>query len=111
MLEHPGLTLLFDEFVVKRDYRKSEEILEHILEERLAKEYEELVPRKYSWRLLGNSGLEQPSVRGGHAMCAYASTLWLFGGSECAQPFKVPFSNNEACKTDEPSLTTFGEVR
>ncbi|GHJ86292.1 hypothetical protein NliqN6_2694 [Naganishia liquefaciens] len=85
VLEHPGLTLLFDEFVVKRDYRKSEEILEHILEERLAKEYEELVPRKYSWRLLGNSGLEQPSVRGGHAMCAYASTLWLFGGNGRAE--------------------------
>lgn len=89
VLEHPALTRLFDQFVVNRDYLASEETLRHILEEGLVKEYQDLVPKRYSWRLLHNAGLEQPSVRGGHAMCAISSTLWLFGGSKCATPFRL----------------------
>lgn len=79
------MTRLFDQFVINRNYLASEEVLREILEGGLMREYKELVPKRYAWKLLPDNGMEKPSIRGGHAMCSYQGTLWLFGGSESAQ--------------------------
>jgi hypothetical protein len=84
VLEHPAVTRLFDQFVIDRDYQASEEVLQQIVEDGLMREYQDLVPKSYSWKLLCEDGMERPSTRGGHAMCAYNGTTWLFGGSKFA---------------------------
>jgi hypothetical protein len=82
VLEHPAVTRLFDQFVIDRDYQASEEVLQQIVEGGLMREYQDLVPKSYTWKLLCEDGMASPSIRGGHAMCAYNGTTWLFGGSK-----------------------------
>lgn len=84
VLEHPAVTRLFDELVVNRNHQASEEVLQQILEGGLMRENQDLVPKSCSWKLLCEDGMERPSTRGGHTMCAFDGTIWLFGGSEFA---------------------------
>jgi hypothetical protein len=80
--EHPTITRLFEELVLNQNYVASEEILQEMYENGLLKGYEGLVPKRYSWKTIHDISMEPPAVRGGHAMCAYNGTVWLFGGSE-----------------------------
>lgn len=82
MYEHPLITRLFEELVLNRNYMASEDILREMYEQELLKGYEGLVPKRYSWKTIHDTSMAPPSIRGGHAMCAYNGTVWLFGGSE-----------------------------
>ncbi|KAJ9107503.1 hypothetical protein QFC21_000959 [Naganishia friedmannii] len=80
VLEHPLITELFNNLVLQRKHSASEATMERICQDGLMQEYPSLSPNSYAWKAIGDVSLEKPSARGGHAICAYNGTYWLFGG-------------------------------
>lgn len=80
VLEHPLVTELFDNLVLQRNYLASEATIERICQEGMMQECPALSLNGYTWKAIGDISLEKPSARGGHAVCAYGGTYWLFGG-------------------------------
>ncbi|CAO3626285.1 unnamed protein product [Cunninghamella echinulata] len=83
-LEHPLVTALHTELVIKGDFEKTEHILEQLYQQRIFEDYSKNTSYKTNWRRLWatNQDGDSPSPRGGHQMCLdqEGRRIYLLGG-------------------------------
>ncbi|KAI9308276.1 hypothetical protein BJ944DRAFT_246727 [Cunninghamella echinulata] len=83
-IEHPLITALHTELVIKGDFEKTEHILEQLYQQRIFEDYSKNSSYKANWRRLWATNLDgdSPSPRGGHQMCLdqEGRRIYLLGG-------------------------------